>query len=341
MVWGRHQLNEIIALAIHDLNRRDAAYSVTLSEELLQVTPTAERVIATIYDLYNRRTSKSHGRFTKADGSPTEGQIHDYVTAKKKDFLGLTGRMMDNLAREAGKKTASEGGHVFFAHFRREGSDYILVTIVTDTLSTALTKRRDIQDVETLDLDGFRFAGRVNLTAWAGGQDRYLSFLKGKGSISDYFRDFLGCDSAILERKDTLHLVGALKDFTIAEKMDDKTATAFLSDAMDYLGKANKAKEPVEFEAMANRLMPTAPAKLSGFLADTDRQLNEGFVPNASAIKTLVRLTGKTKMWTVDFSREAVDKSIVRFDQKANSLTLFEVPEDLVKQMREQGMIGA
>jgi nucleoid-associated protein len=333
-------LNEIIALAIHDLNRKDSAYSVTLSDELLPMGETAERVIKTIYDLYNRRTSKSHGRFTTAEGSPTEGQIRAYVKAAKKDFLGLTSRMMEHLAREAAKKAASEGGHVFFAHFRREGCDYLLVTIITDTLSTALTKGRSMRDIETLDLEGFRFAGRINLTAWANNEDRYLSFLKGKGSISDYFRDFLGCDSAIPERKDTLNLVAALQEFTVTEKMEDKVATAFLEDAKDYLGRAIKAKEPVDFEAMANRLMPASPSKLSAFLADTDRQLNEGFIPNASALKALVRLTAKTDMWTVDFSREAVDKSVVRFDAKTKSLTLFEVPDSLVHQMRAQGMIG-
>jgi len=226
-------VTEIIALAIHDLNRSDAGYSVALSKKLLDVTDTTLRVISTVYELYNSRTSKSHGRFTTAEGSPTEGQIRAYVEAKEKDFLGLTGKMMDNLAREAGKKSASVGGHVFFAHFRRDGSDFMLVTVVTDKLSAALTKNHGMEDVEHLDLDGFRFAGRINLTAWADKQDRYLSFLKGKGSISDYFRDFLGCDSAVLERKDTQSLVDALKEFTLTEKMVDTEATAFLSDALE------------------------------------------------------------------------------------------------------------
>ena len=106
-------MTDIVALAIHDLNREDAKYSVKLSGKLLDATKTTERVISTIYDLYNSRTSKSHGRFTTAEGSPTEAQIKSYIEAKEKDFLSLTGKMMDNLAREAGKKSASEGGHVF------------------------------------------------------------------------------------------------------------------------------------------------------------------------------------------------------------------------------------
>jgi nucleoid-associated protein len=164
--------------------------------------------------------------------------------------------------------------------------------------------------------------------------------LKGKGSISDYFRDFLGCDSAVLERKDTQSLVDALKEFTLTEKMVDTEATAFLSDALDYLGKANKAKEPVDFEAMANRLMPKEPGRLSKFLANTDRQLNEGYVPNASALKALVKVTAKTKMWSVEFTREAIDQSKVVFDKDKKSLTLMDVPDELINQMRAEGMIS-
>lgn len=91
---------------------------------------------------------------------------------------------------------------------------------------------------------------------------------------------------------------------------------------------------------MANRLMPKEPARLSKFLAHTDRQLNEGYVPNASALKALVKVTAKTKMWSVEFTREAIDQSIVVFDQDKKSLTLMEVPIELINQMRAEGMIS-
>src|SRR3546814_7869702 len=89
---------------------------------------------------------------------------------------------------------------------------YLLVAIITDKLSAALTSQRDVRDVRHLDLDGFRFAGRINLTAWAIGDERYISFLKGKGDVSEYFRHFLGCDSVVQERVDTSNLVAALKE---------------------------------------------------------------------------------------------------------------------------------
>ena len=51
-------MNEILALAVHDLNRREGRFEVNLEQRLLPVTVTTQRVIDEIYDLYNRRASK-------------------------------------------------------------------------------------------------------------------------------------------------------------------------------------------------------------------------------------------------------------------------------------------
>ncbi|GAP24073.1 hypothetical protein GLF_0955 [Gluconobacter frateurii NBRC 101659] len=88
-----------------------------------------------------------------------------------------------------------------------------------------------MEDVKHLDLEGFRFAGRINLTAWAAGAERYISFLKGKSDVSEYFRLFLGCDSVVEARVDTSNLVMALKEFVTAEKMTERDGNEFLARA--------------------------------------------------------------------------------------------------------------
>jgi nucleoid-associated protein len=53
-------VNEIVALAVHDLNRREGRFEVNLAERQLPVTATTQRVIDEIYDLYNRRAQRLH-----------------------------------------------------------------------------------------------------------------------------------------------------------------------------------------------------------------------------------------------------------------------------------------
>jgi nucleoid-associated protein len=333
-------LNNIVALAIHDLERRDGTYQVQAADKQLAVTSTTQRVIDELYDLYNRRASKSHGKFTTAEGYPTQAQVRDYVEDPENDFLRLTLRMMETLRSQAQARSASTGGHVLFAHFRREGHDYLLVAIITDKLSAALTSQRDVRDVRHLDLDGFRFAGRINLTAWAIGDERYISFLKGKGDVSEYFRHFLGCDSVVQDRVDTSNLVAALKEFVAEAKMAEKEGNEFLGRAKAICERASRAREEIEFDALANELMPKDPKKLADHLAHTDRGLSDHFVPDRRALASLVRFRGGTKQWKVEFDRDAVSNRSVIYDAAANTLTLTGLPDDLVAQLKSEGLGG-
>ncbi|QWC57756.1 nucleoid-associated protein [Erythrobacter sp. 3-20A1M] len=333
-------MNKIVALAIHDIERRDGTYQVQAADKQLAVTSTTQRVIDELYDLYNRRASKSHGRFTTAEGYPTQAQVRDYVEDPENDFLRLTLRMMETLRSQAQARSASTGGHVLFAHFRREGHDYLLVAIITDKLSAALTSQRDVRDVRHLDLDGFRFAGRINLTAWAIGDERYISFLKGKGDVSEYFRHFLGCDSVVQDRVDTSNLVAALKEFVAEAKMSEKEGNEFLGRAKAICERASRAREEIEFDALANELMPKDPKKLADHLAHTDRGLSDRFVPDRRALASLVRFRGGTKQWKVEFDRDAVSNRSVIYDAAANTLTLTGLPDDLVAQLKSEGLGG-
>ncbi len=334
-------MNEIIALAIHDLERREGGFDVMLADRQLAPGPTAQRVVDDLYDLYNRKASKSHGKFTDAEGYPTEGQIREYLAADEPDFLALTARLMDTLSRQATRRAASTGGHVFFAQFRREIRDYLLVAIITDKVSATLTANLDMEDVQHLDLDGFRFAGRINLTGWAADEERYISFLKGKGDVSDYFKEFLGCDSVVQERKDTTDLVGALKEFTIGTRMSDADAADFLARAKAICERSGRARQELEFSALANELVPQDPQSLVDHLADGERRLNDRFVPNLPALKALVRFKAKTRQWSVEFDRGALNGGSVRFDPIANTLTLSEIPPELAAELRDQGLAGA
>jgi nucleoid-associated protein len=159
--------NQIINVAIHDLERGEDGFRAKTGNDHLKVTPTTQRVVDELYELYSRRASKSHGKFSVADdAAPTEKHLRDYL-ADKSDFADLTDKMMATLKHQAGLKNAAQGGHVFFAHFDRDSRQFLLVAILNDKLSAALTSSYDVADVQHLDMDGFRFAGRINLTGWA------------------------------------------------------------------------------------------------------------------------------------------------------------------------------
>lgn len=243
---------------------------------------------------------------------------------------------MATLQKEAQAKAASTGGHVFFTHFSSNEVQYFLVAIITDKLSAMLTQNDDLEDVTHLDVEGFRFAGRVNLSGWAAGEPRYIGFVKGKGAVAHYFKEFLGCDTTVHSRVETTSLVSALKKFADQQGMDTKARDEFMQKAKDICDRDAKANKPVDFEALSNELCPDQPEQLAELLSDPDLSLNDGFIADRRALKGLVSFKKKTANWSVEFERSALHAGKVRYNAKENSITLLDVPDDLRSELNEE-----
>lgn len=330
-------MDKIFSIAIHQLEKKGVGeYQVHAGNGALAVGNTAKRLIDDLHRLYARRPSKAYGKFSNDQVNfPTSLRLGEYISGKV-NFEETTLAMMHTLAKEAATRPASEGGHVFFAHFSRDEVQFVLVAIVNDKISAALTEDIDLEDVKHLDVDGYRFAGRVNLTGWAANEERYLSFLKGKGVVSEYFKSFLGCDTTILARVETTNMVQALKHFADTQMMPPEKRDGFMAKAMNICTREAKADRPIHFEILANELHPDAPEALLEVLADPDRGLSDGFVADRRALKGLIQFKAKTSNWAVEFERKSLHEGRVRFNPAENSITLLEVPDHLRKELIEE-----
>jgi nucleoid-associated protein len=179
-------------------------------------------------------------------------------------------------------------------------------------------------------------AGRVNLSGWAKGDERYIGFLKGKGEVSDYFKEFLGCDTTIQSRVETSSLVAALKSFADKQKFDSIQRDAFMERALSICDRDARAGKPVEFSTLANELHPDEPEMLSELLSDPELRLNDGFVADRRALKGLISFKKKTANWSVEFDRRALHTGKVRYSREDNTITLLDVPDDLRQELSEE-----
>jgi len=328
--------NNIFHVAIHDLKRKtENDFEFIVGKTDLTQGPTVRRVVDELHRLYARRASKSHGKFS-ADkvNFPTQTFLRQYLDSGSNDFEALTTSLMTTLVTQARRKTAATGGHVFFVHFEDDGKHFIMIAIVNDRLGAAITKDFEVSDVTTLDLDGFRFAGRINVTAWSNGDERYVGFLKGKGDVAEYFKEFLGCDTTVQDRQDTHSLVAALKDFADSQKMIGSARDDFLAKAKTICDVSAKNREELQLTAFSNEMFPTEPELLLGVLTDDTRKINDGFIPDRRALATLVRFKAKTTFWSVEFERDAITQGKVRYNPTSNSLTLTDIPADLAEELK-------
>lgn len=328
----------IFHVAIHDLRRKgENDFEFVVGKTDLKRGTTVSRVVDELHRLYARRASKSHGKFsTDKDNFPTQTFLRTYLDGGSKDFKTLTTSLMTTLVAQARRKPGATGGHVFFVHFEDDAKQFVMIAIVNDKLGAAITHDYDVSDVTTLDLDGFRFAGRINLTAWANAEERYVGFLKGKGDVAEYFKEFLGCDTTVQDRLDTQSLVAALKDFADSQKMIGADKDEFLTRAKSICDSSAKKREELSLSAFSNELFPKEPDLLLSVLTEDKRKINDGFIPDRRALATLVRFKARTPLWSIEFEREAITQGKVRYNPKANSLTLTDIPADLAEELRAQ-----
>ncbi|MGQ5718466.1 nucleoid-associated protein [Pseudochrobactrum asaccharolyticum] len=323
-------------IAIHNLTRIGDDYNISLGSNNIIVTPTVQRIVDELHKLYARRPSKSYGKFEENETDyPTVGRVRNYVEVDG-DFQALSSGMMETLRLRAKEKSASTGGHVFFTHFERDNNQFLLIALVTDKLGAALTGAGDITDVTHLDIDGFRFAGRINMTGWSKGESRYIGFLKGKGNVAEYFKEFLACNNAIQARVETTSLVNALKKFTDIQEHTSAEREVFLENAMALCERDSKIQKPIDFSSLANELCPDDPEPLSAFLADPELQLSDGFVADRRALRGFVSLKKKTMNWAVEFDRKSIHNGRVKYDPVERSLTLYDVPSDFHEELKEE-----
>ena len=187
--------NTIGNVGVHDLRRTGTSLYVVPGRGGLPMNEVTQRVVDNLNDMYSKRSSKAHGRFNDDVANyPTSGYFEAYLNgANRGEFGEFTSRLMTTLLAKARRVPNAGAGHVFFTHFERDGREFVLIAIVNEKLGAALTNSFEVRDITHLDLDGFRFAGRVDMTSWQAGDERYISFLRGRGDVAEYFMEFLGC----------------------------------------------------------------------------------------------------------------------------------------------------
>ncbi|HHK3947267.1 TPA: nucleoid-associated protein [Pseudomonas aeruginosa] len=193
----------------------------------------------------------------------------------------------------------------------------------------------DVVDAMHLDIKGFRLAGRVNLTHWAAGGDKYLSFIKGRGQdkVSDFFKIFLGCNNSVAAVVETQKLNSILEGFANSKGMDEAQKDEFLRNAYTICKRYADNETPFELEVFSNELWPEDPQQLNQAFEDSGENVSDGFIPDKRSLRSLVKFSGVTKNWRLVFDRAALLNDEIFFDSETESLTIKNLPEELVRRL--------
>lgn len=330
-------LTDVKNVIVHKLTKQDDKFTPELRPAPNAVSPTTSKVVSLLVKEYARRSGKAHGRFNADEiNYPVQQHLRKYFVDQSISFHDASVAMMATLCAEATGTAATPGG-VIIAHVESDGVESVLVAIVTEEWGAAMSANLDFAEADYLDLKGFRFAGKINLTEWQQGGEKYVSLLRGKSrDVSSYFMSFLGCDDTVTDTAETKTLKIALEDFVKRSALNEVQSQEFFDKAYDICEKLRIADSPIDLQAFANELWPADPDKLTEIFSEPDRKLSDGFYPSKRIFRGFVQFSGKTKNWKVEFSREAIKSGDVVFVPENETLIINNLPPDLKQRLRDE-----
>ena len=211
---------------IYHILNKEAQGSPSIDPSPTEIVPTNVHLnfLNKLVEAYSGKAGKGFGKFdADEDSYPMPRIVREYL--ENQDFYSATKRMMNTLFDRIQKQLLATGGKVFIIHFEENRSEYLLIAMLSEKTAFSTTDWQ-LEEEEVLALEHLKYAGRINLTAWQAGEQRYISFLKGQGDIAQYFKSFLGCNDVLIAQQETKKLIEQLEEFATEQELDIEQKTA-------------------------------------------------------------------------------------------------------------------
>ena len=329
--------NQICDAVIHKLLKESGQRSASLElrPQVLVVNDHVQRLIDLICKHYSEQVGKGFGKFeADANEYPVQTHLSAHLRPGGTSFLEMSNVLMHHLQTRSITEHFSTGGFVLIAKIISEQHDYLICAIVNEVAGVAITQGLDVVESPYLDMKHMRVAGRIDLTQWRAHGERYISFLKGRADISDYFKRFLGCNDIHVPVDETKKLVSVLRDFASRHALGQLERDQLLDLAYQRLLALSNNKQPVDLEAFSNEIWPSDPQALRTIMSETSYAVSDGFVPDKRAFKSLVRFSGKATDWQLSFTPRALRSGDITCDAQYKSLTVHNLPAALSAELK-------
>lgn len=330
----QHTLKDLI---VHRLAKQEGAAAVVeLRPSPCPLDGPAVRLVERLCGHYAGRSSKGFGCFDPDEAAnPLPLMLQAHLVDRSIDFATLSQRMMAQLQACIDDDVATDGC-VLIARILEGETDTLWLAIIGEAVGTMLTGRLDLNDCAHLDLASLRAAGRIDLSGWQRGDERYISFLKGRGDVAAWFKRFLGCSDMVVALKETRKLVLALNRFVDEARMDAPARDALFERAHGYLDQLGDSGEVVVLADVAREACPEQAGQLERALGAEAAKLKSGFVPDRRAIRPLVRFSASGEQWKLEFDRSGLHSGAVHYDRATDTLILSGLPDYLKRMLQDE-----
>lgn len=324
---------------IHHISKNpDGQPSVlhTRDGELVQ-SDSIENMLADFNDSYNAKQGKAWGFFHPATGAhPLSGWLKDYVEGAN-DFSAFSLVAVEHLQKLLDESNLSVGGHVLFVHYQQGLTYYLAIALLHHSEGVVVSDMLDVAPSRHIDLSQLHLAARINISEWQNNKTskQYISFIKGKNGkkVSEYFRDFIGCQEGIDGPGETRTLLKAFSDFVESEDLPEDSAREKTKTLVDYATSQTKIGEPMGLEELSGLIDEDRPRAFYDHIRNKDYGLSPEIPADKRTLNQFRRFTGRADGLSIAFEAHLLGDKI-EYDEAAGHLLIKGVPTQLLDQLK-------
>ncbi|WP_455233401.1 nucleoid-associated protein YejK [Geopseudomonas aromaticivorans] len=324
---------------VHQIHKKpDGSPAVLIARDSeLAPSQAMDNLLADLNDSYNAKPNKVWGFFQPESGAyPFSAWLADYL-AGGRDFVAFSREAVEHLQKLMEESNLSTGGHVLFAHYQQGMTAYLAIALLHHSEGVAVTERLDVTPAKHLDLSSMHLAARINLSEWANNKTskQYISFIKGKSGkkVSDYFREFIGCQEGVDAPSETRTLLKAFSDFVESEDLAEEDAREKTDALVDYASSQSRRGEPIALEELSELIDEERPRAFFDHIRNKDYGLAPEIPADKRTLNQFRRFTGRAEGLSISFEAHLLG-SKVEFDEEGGTLTIRNVPAQLKEQLK-------
>lgn len=298
-----------------------------------------DNLLADLNDSYNAKPNKVWGLFHEESGAyPFSGWLADYLDGGR-DFVAFSRQAVEHLKQLMEESNLSTGGHVLLAHYQQGMTDYLAIALLHHSEGVAVTDSLDVTPSRHLDLGQLHLAARINLSEWRNNKTsrQYISFIKGKGGkkVSEYFREFIGCQEGVDAPSETRTLLKAFSDFVESEDLAEEQAREKTEALVDYASSQARRGEPIALEELSELIDEEHPRAFFEHIRNQDYGLAPEIPADKRTLNQFRRFTGRAEGLSISFEAHLLGSQI-EYDESSDTLIIRQLPSKLKDQLKRR-----
>lgn len=337
-----HNIN-LTNVIIHKINKTsgDKKSTLKLATKEIVIGKPEVKFIADVRESFNKRSVPTHGVF---EDNISYNGFQKAITEYKKgeiDFIQFSTDSMKYYKRVIETSAPATGGFLIFADFKiTDNNDerYILIFSIDNKQGYSLSEvALAIHEIQNLELNKMDLASIINLTRWDSSINStneiktYLTFIRGKKKISDYFQNFIGCADKTTSTESSTLLLNTINRYILDKEINEKLAKELRSNILDYCQDCNRNKKEILLSQISFLFDEQNPDDFLIYATDEEFGNSEVIKYDVKTLRTLKFIEFQSEDFTIKFNKKLVGTTI-KFNKKSGIMTITHLPEELASQ---------